>query len=58
MANDGESDIRKAAAERAYVLAREDALFEPWVRSTIGEPVLVRTVMGDPVVLGGAGRAR
>lgn len=48
MANAEESDIRKAAAERAYVLAREDALFEPWARSTIGEPVLVRTVTGDP----------
>jgi hypothetical protein len=48
MANGGESDIRRAAAERARVVARADSLFEPWARSTIGEPVLVRTVAGDP----------
>jgi hypothetical protein len=48
MANAAETDIRRAAAERALVMASRDALFAPWARSSIGEPLLVRTVTGDP----------
>lgn len=48
MTNDRGIDVRGAAAEQAHVLATRDALFEPWARSTVGEPVLVRTVTGEP----------
>jgi hypothetical protein len=48
MENASEIDARRAAAERARTVATQDALFEPWARSTVGEPVLVREVTGDP----------
>lgn len=48
MVNDAEIDVRGAAEERAQAIAMQDALFEPWARSTVGEPVLVRAVTGEP----------
>jgi hypothetical protein len=46
--NGAEIDVRGAAEERAQAMATRDALFEPWVRSSVGEPVLVRAVTGEP----------
>lgn len=48
MGTDAEVDVRRAAGERARAVAGQDPLFELWARSTVGEPVLVRTVTGDP----------
>ena len=48
MENAAEIDVRRAAEERAQTVATQDALFEPWARSTVGEPILVRAVTGAP----------
>lgn len=48
MVNAAETDIRRAAEERARAVAGQDALFEPWARSTLGDPMLVRAVTGEP----------
>ena len=48
MGTDAEVDVRSAAGERARAVAGQDPLFELWARSSVGEPVLVRTVTGAP----------
>ena len=44
----GAGDARRAAdAERARI-AERDSLFAPWAGASVGEPVLVSTVGGEP----------
>lgn len=48
MAEAAESEVRSAAEARARTVAAHDASFEPLARSLVGDPVLVRTMAGDP----------